>query len=86
MPHYLGAFWPALNHNPGDIIGGAVVVGVLALLNIRGLGESAKLNLLLAVIDLVTQLVLVVVGFMLVLTPSCCLTRSTWGRRRASRS
>src|SRR2546422_6262446 len=22
VPHYLGAFWPALNHNPGDIIGG----------------------------------------------------------------
>src|SRR3982751_2841514 len=51
VPHYLGAFWPALNHNPGDIIGGAVVVAVLALLNIRGLGESAKLNLFLAVLD-----------------------------------
>ena len=69
VPHYLGAFWPALNHNPGDIIGGAVVVGILALLNIRGLGESAKLNLLLAVIDLVTQVVLVVVGVILVLDP-----------------
>src|SRR5919197_430666 len=62
VPHYLGAFWPALNHNPGDIIGGAVVVGVLALLNIRGVGGAAKLNLVLAVIDLVTQVVLVVVG------------------------
>jgi APA family basic amino acid/polyamine antiporter len=69
VPHYLGAFFPALNHNPGDIIGGAVVVAVLALLNVRGLGESAKLNLFLAVIDLVTQVVLVVVGFILVLDP-----------------
>ena len=73
VPHYLGAFWPALNHNPGDIIGGAVVVGILALLNIRGLGESAKLNLLLAVIDLVTQVVLVVVGVILVLDPQLLL-------------
>jgi basic amino acid/polyamine antiporter, APA family len=73
VPHYLGAFWPALNHNPGDIIGGAVVVAVLALLNIRGLGESAKLNLLLAVIDLVTQVVLVIIGFVLVLDPSLLL-------------
>src|SRR3954447_25670689 len=73
VPHYLGAFWPALNHNPGDIIGGAVVVAVLALLNIRGLGESAKLNLFLAVIDLVTQVVLVVVGFILVLDPRLLL-------------
>src|SRR5215212_4539637 len=73
VPHYLGAFWPALNHNPGDIIGGAVVVAVLALLNIRGLGESAKLNLFLAVIDLVTQVVLVAVGFVLVLDPHLLL-------------
>jgi basic amino acid/polyamine antiporter, APA family len=73
VPHYLGAFWPALNHNPGDIIGGAAVVAVLALLNIRGLGESAKLNLFLAVIDLVTQVVLVAVGFILVLDPRLLL-------------
>jgi basic amino acid/polyamine antiporter, APA family len=69
VPHYLGAFFPALNHNPGDIIGGAVVVALLAVLNIRGLGESAKLNLYLAIVDLVTQVVLVVVGFILVLNP-----------------
>ena len=30
VPHYLGAFFPALNHNPGDIIGGAVVIALLA--------------------------------------------------------
>src|SRR6188472_1937512 len=73
VPHYLGAFWPALHHGPGDILGGAVVVGVLALLNIRGLGESAKLNLVLAVVDLVTQVVLVVVGSILVLDPKLLL-------------
>src|SRR5450631_4688431 len=26
VPHYLAVFFPALNHNPGDIIGGAVVI------------------------------------------------------------
>src|ERR1051325_7415466 len=50
VPHYLGAFWPALNHNPGDIIGGIVVIALLAALNVRGLGESAQLNLVLAVV------------------------------------
>src|SRR5881394_663742 len=73
VPHYLGAFWPALNHNPGDIIGGAVVVAVLALLNIRGLGESAKLNLVLAIVDLGTQVLLVIVGLVLVFDPSLLL-------------
>src|SRR5690242_21026622 len=70
VPHYLGAFFPALTHNPGDIIGGAVVIVILAALNIRGLGESAKLNLILAVTDLATQVLLVIVGVVLVLNPS----------------
>jgi APA family basic amino acid/polyamine antiporter len=69
VPHYLGAFFPALTHNPGDIIGGLVTIVLLAALNIRGLGESAKLNLLLAVADLCTQVLLVGLGFALVLNP-----------------
>src|SRR5438034_5672395 len=66
VPHYLGAFFPALTHNPGDIIGGAIVVALLMLLNIRGLGESAKVNIVLAVTDLATQVLLVIVGVVLV--------------------
>ena len=30
VPHYLGAFFPALTHNPGDIIGGLVTIALLA--------------------------------------------------------
>ncbi|HEY7891098.1 MAG TPA: APC family permease [Solirubrobacteraceae bacterium] len=70
VPHYLGAFFPALTHNPGDVIGGLVTIVLLAALNIRGLGESAKLNLFLAVADLCTQILLVGVGIALVLNPS----------------
>ena len=70
VPHYLGAFFPALTHNPGDVIGGLVTIVLLAALNIRGLGESANLNLLLAVADLCTQVLLVGLGFALVLNPS----------------
>jgi APA family basic amino acid/polyamine antiporter len=70
VPHYLGAFFPALTHNPGDIIGGLVTIVLLAALNIRGLGESAKLNLLLAVADLCTQALLVGLGIVLVLKPA----------------
>src|ERR1700726_787939 len=70
VPHYLGAFFPSLTHNPGDIIGGIVTIVLLAALNIRGLGESAKLNLFLAVADLCTQVLLVGLGFVLVLNPS----------------
>ncbi len=72
VPHYLSAFpgLHALNHNPGDIIGGLIVVVLLAALNIRGLGESAKLNFVLALLDLGTQILLVVVGAVLVLNPT----------------
>jgi basic amino acid/polyamine antiporter, APA family len=72
VPHYLSAFpgLGGLNHNPGDIFGGLIVVVALAALNIRGLGESAKLNFVLAIVDLSTQVLLVIVGAALVLDPS----------------
>src|SRR6201987_3153881 len=70
VPHYLGAFWPALTHPPGDVIGGVIVIAVLAWLNIRGIGESANLNLILAVLDLATQVLIICIGAVLVLNPS----------------
>jgi basic amino acid/polyamine antiporter, APA family len=72
VPHYLSAFpgLHALNHNPGDIFGGLIVVVLLTALNIRGLGESAKLNFILAILDLSTQILLVGVGLVLVFSPS----------------
>src|SRR5438046_7538865 len=69
VPHYLGAFFPGLRHNPGDIIGGAVVIAVLAAVNIRGLRESANLNIFLAITDLLTQLALLVLGAALLFHP-----------------
>jgi basic amino acid/polyamine antiporter, APA family len=69
VPHYLAVFWEPLGHAPGDIVGGAVLIGALALLNIRGSQESAKLNLVLAIADLATQVVLVGIGLFLVLSP-----------------
>src|SRR3954463_13438857 len=75
VPHYLGAFWPALNHNPGDIIGGATTIALLTVLNIRGLRESATLNIGLALLDLGTQILLVAFGAILVFNPSILLNQ-----------
>jgi APA family basic amino acid/polyamine antiporter len=69
VPHYLAVFWAPIGHAPGDIIAGALVIAALAVLNIRGSQESAKLNLILAVADLATQVVLVGIGIVLVLSP-----------------
>src|SRR5215204_4806317 len=56
VPHYIGGlFWEPLRHGPGDIIVGGK--------------ESTGVNVLLAVIDFMTQLLLVVIGAALVLSP-----------------
>jgi APA family basic amino acid/polyamine antiporter len=82
VPHYLSAFpgLGALDHNPDDIIGGLIVVAALAMLNIRGLGESAKLNFILAIIDLSTQVLLVGLGFILVLNPALLIHQVHLGK------
>ena len=70
VPHYLGGlFWPALQHGPGDVVFGIGVVMLLSVVNVVGVKEAAGLNIVLAVTDLATQLLLVVVGMLLVLSP-----------------
>ena len=71
VPHYIGGlFWEPLRSAPADIIAGAVVIVVLSLINVVGVKESAGLNILLAVVDFLTQLLLVLIGAVLVLSPS----------------
>jgi APA family basic amino acid/polyamine antiporter len=79
VPHYLAVFFPALGHAPGDVIGGVATIGLLALVNIRGLGESAKLNIGLAMLDLFTQVALVGLGTVLVLHPSVLVNQVHFG-------
>ena len=67
VPHYLAVFWEPLRHNPGDILAGMAIVVGLSAVNIIGVRESARLNIVLAVIDFATQLFLMVLGFVLVL-------------------
>src|SRR6202040_3750249 len=69
VPHYLSIFWGPLRTNPYDIIGGILVVVVLVALNIVGIQESARVNILLAVVDFGTQVLLVGLGFVLVFNP-----------------
>jgi basic amino acid/polyamine antiporter, APA family len=85
VPHYLAVFWPWLGNSPGDIVGGIAVVVFLAALNVKGTQESTRLNLILAVADLCTQAILVVIGMILVFSPSVLVDNvhlgvaPTWG-------
>ena len=85
VPHYLAVFWEPLGHGPGDVFFGIGLVALLAVLNIRGTEESARLNLVLAIADLATQIVLVAIGLFLVFNPDLLVnqvefgTAPTWG-------
>src|SRR3954452_16416187 len=72
VPHYFGSVIgvDALRHGPSDVFFGIAVVVVLCLVNVVGVKESAGVNILLAVVDFLTQLLLVVVGLVLVFSPS----------------
>ena len=83
--HYLAVFWSPLGHAPGDIVGSIFVIAALAALNVKGTQESAKLNLVLAIGDLATQVILVALGIVLVLDPQTLIDNvhlgiaPTWG-------
>jgi basic amino acid/polyamine antiporter, APA family len=85
VPHYLAVFWDPLGHGPGDVIGGAVLIVLLAALNVKGTQESTRLNLVLALADLATQIILVAIGMVLVLSPETLIDNvhfgvaPTWG-------
>jgi basic amino acid/polyamine antiporter, APA family len=80
VPHYLSIFWEPLRENPWDIVGGVIVIVVLVLLNIVGIKEAANLNILLAVVDFATQLLLVVIGFVLIFDPHIVFSSNIhWG-------
>ena len=67
--HYLAVFWGPFGHAPADIIGSIAVIAALAALNVKGTQESSRLNLVLAIGDLLTQVILVSIGIALVLSP-----------------
>src|SRR5881409_2056475 len=80
VPHYLSIFWEPLRTNPWDIVGGAIVITLLVLLNIVGIREAANLNIFLAVVDFATQLLLVLVGFALIFSPHTVFSANLhWG-------
>ncbi len=79
VPHYLGVFWEPLSKSPADIVAGIAVVAVLAVLNVVGIQESARLNIFLALADFFTQLLLVVAGVVLVLSPETLVQNVDFG-------
>jgi basic amino acid/polyamine antiporter, APA family len=55
--------------SPGDIVFGVVLVALLAVVNVRGVKDAVSVNVVLAVIDFLSQLALVLLGLFLVFNP-----------------
>ena len=79
VPHYLAVIWEPLASGPGDVIAGVILVALLVAINVIGSRESAKLNLVLAVADLATQVLVVSIGLALVLSPETLAANVEWG-------
>jgi APA family basic amino acid/polyamine antiporter len=79
VPHYLSIFWEPLRTSPWDVVVGLVLTWVLVSVNIVGIKEAASLNVGLAVADFATQLLLVVLGFVLIFSPDVLWHNIHWG-------
>jgi APA family basic amino acid/polyamine antiporter len=82
VPHYIGGvfdFAVALKTSPGDIIAAIVVIALLAAVNVFGAKESTGINVTLAVIDFLTQLLLVLVGAVIVFSPETLVDNVSLG-------
>ena len=59
--------------SPGDIFLGIGIIAALALVNVRGVKDAVAVNIVLAVVDFLSQLALVLAGAFLVLSPELLL-------------
>src|SRR4051795_6985741 len=72
FPHYLGLAlgWHSIAQRPGDVIVGCVLIGAIALVRLLRPTRLYSFSLAVPVVDLVTQLLLVILGFAFLFSPS----------------
>ena len=75
VPNYLAAFWPMFKVWPYNSIGGIAVIVFLVVINIIGIKEAARINIILAILDLSTQVLLAVVGLFVFLSPKILISQ-----------
>jgi APA family basic amino acid/polyamine antiporter len=76
IPPYLGFFWEPFKTSP--IIGTFASIGIvffLMLLNVVGIRETSFINVGATVLDILTQVSLVVIGFILLFDPTVLIHR-----------
>jgi APA family basic amino acid/polyamine antiporter len=76
IPPYLGFFWEPFKASPimGTVTSMGIVV-LLMLINIIGIKQTSLLNIGAAIIDITTQVSLVIIGFILLFNPPVLFQR-----------
>jgi len=70
IPAYLAYFWPMLKE---PIVGTSLSMGIiffLMIMNVIGIKESSRMNILFIIIDILTQLTMIALGIFLILLPN----------------
>jgi APA family basic amino acid/polyamine antiporter len=78
IPPYLGFFWAPLKDSPE--ICTLVAMGIilfLMIVNVIGVKETSVINIGAAILDITTQITLIVIGFILLYDPHTLLSRIT---------
>jgi APA family basic amino acid/polyamine antiporter len=67
IPPYLSYFWPVLNEASVNTLTAIGIITFLMIINVLGVRESSRLNIIFIVVDIVTQIAIVVLGLVLIL-------------------
>lgn len=76
---YLGFFWEPLKSAPNNVIATLVILLFLIILNIRGIKESSFFNIFWAVVDVITQVFLVILGILFLFNLKTLINQIHWG-------
>jgi APA family basic amino acid/polyamine antiporter len=68
IPPYLSHFWPALDSPSASTIVAMCIIGFLMVINVLGVRESTGLNILFICLDIATQVAIVIIGIILILS------------------
>jgi basic amino acid/polyamine antiporter, APA family len=69
IPPYLAYFWPVLNEPAMSTLVSMGIILFLMAINIFGIRESSRMNVIFIGVDIITQLTLVALGIILILRP-----------------
>jgi APA family basic amino acid/polyamine antiporter len=77
--NYMGFFFPVLKTWPTNSIVGIVIVFVLAFVNLVGVKESSRLNIFLVIVDIITQVMIAILGLLIIISIPTLINNIRWG-------